>query len=370
MKDLSLYIHIPFCKTLCLYCNFLTFAHKNKWIPDYINALKQEIEQKAAKYKGYTIETVYFGGGTPSLIDPTYIDDILKVIRKNFHVRMNPEISIECNPESTTREKLLKYKMAGITRISLGIQNFDKKILFRIARPHDFLAIQKALEAIKNSGFQNVGADFIMGLPCQTFEHFTKQLKQILELGLQHLSFYFLSYDTKKIDLFKADCPDESTQIRMYRHLTRKMKKCGYIHYEVSNYAKPGYECRHNLRYWKQKEYLGFGLGAHSYIDRVCVENERDFDHYLENPVSINEKVTIDDEVHRMDHILLQLRTHRGIDLKNYKRLFGENEDLQKKAGAYISSMQLIIEKDHLKATEEGFLILDRITEDLVTPMR
>jgi len=368
MKDLSLYIHIPFCKTICLYCNFLTFAHKNKFIPQYVEALINEIKLKALNLKNYRIETIYFGGGTPSLIEAKYIQEILQTVEEHFNVNTQKEISIECNPESIDEEKLKKYFESGVTRVSLGIQNFDKKILFRIARPHDDKPIFKALKAIQNSPIKNYGADFIIGLPHQTLEHFQKQLETILELNIPHLSFYFLSYDTNRIDLFKADCPNDEIQIGMYEHLTKKLKDAGYIHYEVSNYAKPGYECHHNLRYWSQKEYIGLGLGAHSYFNGKCTENIKDFDGYMANPTVIHEEVPIDEELHELEYIMLHLRTHRGIDLQEYEQKFSRlrARELVQKAGQYLETQKLRLEQNRLMPTEQGFLIIDKITHDLL----
>lgn len=366
MKDLSLYIHIPFCKTICLYCNFLTFAHKNKFIPQYVEALKNEIRTKAQRFKDCRVETIYFGGGTPSLIDAAYIEEILRVIGENFVTAPGKEVSIECNPESIDTEKLERYARSGVTRISLGIQNFDRKILFRIARPHDDKTIFKALDAIKNSPLRNYGADFIIGLPHQTLEHFKNQLQTILEKDIPHLSFYFLSYDTKKIDLFKADCPNDDAQIEMYEYLTAKLKHEGYIHYEVSNYARPGYECLHNLRYWSQKEYLGLGLGAHSYLESKCTENTRDFDRYLQDPLTLHEEVPIDDELHELEYIMLHLRTQRGIDVDEYERKFKNGAELLKKAGPYLETKELVYTNQRLSPTEKGFLIIDKITKDLL----
>lgn len=367
IKDLSLYIHIPFCKNICLYCNFLTFANKNKFIPEYVDALVREIKTKSALYKNYQIETIYFGGGTPSLIDAKFIEKILQNARKNFNVSKNVEISIECNPESIDPEKLEKYFNAGVTRVSLGIQNFDKKILHRIARPHDDKTIFKALKSIQQSPLKNFGADFIIGLPHQTLKHFQKQLRTILEENIPHLSFYFLSYDTKRIDLFKADCPNDEIQIAMYEHLTKTLRKAGYMHYEVSNYAKPGHECKHNLRYWSQKEYLGLGIGAHSYINKSCTENVREFEKYLQKPTLLHETVPIDEELHELEYIMLHLRTHRGINLQEYSKKSSKlKEQLLQKAAPYLETKKLAFTDGRLYATDQGFLILDKITHDLL----
>lgn len=362
-KQLSLYIHIPFCKNICLYCNFLTFANKNKFIPEYIDALVREIKIKAKNFKDRRIVTIYFGGGTPSLIDAKYIEEILKTARENYNVADDVEISIECNPESIDAEKLEKYFHTGVTRVSLGIQNFDKKILHRIARPHDATTIFKALQAIQQSPIKNFGADFIIGLPHQTLENFQGQLARILEENIPHLSFYFLSYDTKRIDIFKADCPNDEIQISMYEHLISTLRDAGYIHYEVSNYAKPGHECQHNLRYWAQKEYLGLGLGAHSYLNKTCTENVREFEKYLQEPTLLHETVTIDSELHELEYIMLHLRTHQGINLQEYGE---KSAEILKKAEPYIATKKLAHANNHLHATEQGFLILDKITHDLL----
>lgn len=366
MKDLSLYIHIPFCKTICLYCNFLTFANKNKKIPDYIQALQHEIEGKAGTYKEYRIETIYFGGGTPSLIDTIYIGEILKIVQNNFQIAPNPEITLECNPESTNEIRIKDWMNAGITRFSLGIQSFNPKTLLRIARPHNGEAILKALGSFKKTGADNIGADFIMGLPFQTVESFQKELEQILTFQPQHLSYYFLSYDTKRIDIFKADCPPEEDEVAMYHHLTGRLAEEGYRHYEVSNYAKPGFESRHNLRYWNQQEYLGVGLGAHSYISHKSWENECNFEQYLINPFGIQEEVPIDAELDRLEYIMLHLRTQRGIDLHDYEQRFDKTAELLEKASQHIDEKELTHTKNMLQPTDKGFLFIDRITRNLL----
>jgi oxygen-independent coproporphyrinogen-3 oxidase len=366
MKDLSLYIHIPFCKNICHYCNFLTFANKNRFIPAYLEALKLEIRLKTKDYKNYRIETVYFGGGTPSLLEADQLEGVLEAIRNHFYLKTDVEVTVECNPESINTAKLKQYLHMGITRISLGVQSFDKKALFRIARPHDYETILKALEAIRAAGVKNFGADFILGLPYQTFKNFQDQLKQIIAFDIPHLSFYFLSYDTKRIDLFKADCPTEDIQVEMYLYLIKELKKAGYRHYEVSNYTKPGFECRHNLRYWHQQEYLGLGLGAHSYLKRAVFENPTDFDSYLKNPHQQVEKMPIDDELHRLEYIMLHLRTAEGIWREDYEKCFGGFEELREKARNYVESGHMTVDVKRLRASEKGFLILDKMTNDLL----
>jgi oxygen-independent coproporphyrinogen-3 oxidase len=366
LKELSLYIHIPFCKTICLYCNFVTFAHKNKKIPLYIEALRKEIQEKAKIYKNYKVVSIYFGGGTPSQLPAENIEQILYTIKNTFDVTKDPEINIECNPESIDTEKLNYYKNIGINRISLGIQSFNKKTLVRIARPHDHLTIYKALESLQRADIKNFGADFIMGLPYQTFASFKSEIETALSYNPTHISAYFLSYDTKKIDLFIKDCPQEEEQIEMYEWLVKRLKKAGLHHYEVSNYAKPGYECLHNLRYWQQKEYLGFGVGAHSYINRTVWENTSDFEAYIINPLLEPESLTIDKDIDRSEFILLSLRTSQGINLNNYQSKYQNVAQLLQKAETYIESRHLTLTKESLQPTDKGFLIIDKITSDLI----
>lgn len=367
-KTLGLYIHIPFCKTICVYCNFLTFANKQQWIPKYIDALKEEIIKKSSQFHDYIIETIYFGGGTPSLIEANQIDQVLLSIRENFQVRKSVEINIECNPESLDLEKIKHYRKSGVSRISLGVQSLNPKTLWKIARPHDDKAVLKALRALTSSKWKNFGCDIIMGLPYQTVDEFKEHLETILTYKPNHLSAYFLSYDTKRIDTFIKDSPGENIQIEMYWHLQDRLKKAGFRHYEVSNYAKKGFESKHNLRYWHQKEYLGLGLGAHSYYDNKVTENTRKLDLYLGNPIELEDSYTLDRDTQRMDYIMLRLRSSEGIDLKEFKKKFGqeETETLIKKAKRLQQPTQLFINSKKISLSNEGMLFADQIYQRLI----
>ena len=364
-KDLSLYIHIPFCKNVCLYCNFLTFANKEQWIPGYVEKVCEEIEKRAVQFKDYRVETIYFGGGTPSLIPPELIKKIIQQIRAYYKVKRGAEISIECNPESVDQHRLAIYKEAGVTRFSLGVQSLNKNTLQRILRPHDSVTIFKALEHLKDAGITNFGTDFIMGLPDQTLASFKQEVKTILTYKPAHLSYYFLSHDTKKIDLFIKECPGEDEQIAMYEWLCKELKRHGFVHYEVSNWALPCQECEHNKRYWEQKDYLGIGLGAHSIVNGVMWENPKFIDDYMRDPLAAQEEMKIDADLKRMEYIMLRLRTREGIDLKEYGRL-GDAEKLLKNATSYIKTGHLKKRGSILAATEKGFLILEKITQMLI----
>lgn len=385
IKDLSLYIHIPFCKSRCLYCAFLTFAGKSDWVPAYATAVCEEIKKRSKNYVNFCIETIYFGGGTPSFIDPTLIKKIIHCVRACFKVKRGAEVTIECNPESVDESKLEIYKNAGINRFSLGIQSLNKKILWRIARPHDSATIFKALSAFKKVKIKDFGVDFIMGLPGQTLAKFKNEIETILKFNPVQISVYFLSYDTKKIDTFIKECPSEDEQLRMYDWLCKRLKKAKFAHYEISNWAKNKVtpprrgvnclaapqkrgclECRHNKRYWEQKDYLGIGLGAHSIVSGKMWENQSDLEKYIKNPMVICEEMEIDADLKRMEYIMLRLRTNTGIDLKTYAALGGDIKKLFKNAEPYIKTGDLKKSGRRLFATEKGFLITERIVERLI----
>lgn len=365
-RDLSLYIHIPFCKSRCMYCAFLTFAGKNECVPKYVKSLCEEIAHWAPDFKNYRVEAIYFGGGTPSLIPAELIKKIIQQIRAKFKVKRGAEVSIECNPESVELSKLKIYKAAGINRFSIGIQSFKNETLRKIARPHDAAKIFAALENFKKAGIKNFGADFIMGLPFQTLNSFKRDTETILKFKPAHLSFYFLSHDTPKIDSFIEDCPSEDEQIRMYNWLCKRLVRAGFAHYEVSNWARKGAQCRHNQRYWEQKDYLGVGLGAHSIVSGKIWENQKDLAQYLRNPTKTENHMTIDAELKCMEYIMLRLRTSEGINLKAYAALGGNTAELLKNAAPYIKTKHLKKRAGRLFATEKGFLISERIIERLI----
>lgn len=364
-RDLSLYIHIPFCKSRCIYCNFLTFAGKNDWIPAYVEALLQEIKKRSKKQKSKAVETIYFGGGTPSLIDPVLIKKVIHLITACFKVKKGAEVSMECNPESVDKNRLEIYKNSGVTRFSLGVQSLNKKTLWRIARPHDSKTIFKALDSFKASKIKDFGVDFIMGLPGQTLKSFQKEIETILKYKPVHISAYFLSYDTPKIDNFIKECPNEDEQIKMYEWLCKRLKKAKFAHYEISNWAQKGFECKHNKRYWEQKDYLGLGLGAHSIVDSKMWENQKDLPAYIKNPMKICGEMGIDEDLKRMEYLMLRLRTNEGINLNKYRTL-GDTKELLKNAEPYIQTGHLKKIGNRLVATEKGFLVTERILERVI----
>jgi putative oxygen-independent coproporphyrinogen III oxidase len=366
-KKIGLYIHIPFCKTICVYCAFPTFANKHDRVAEYLQALYKEIAQRSSHFSEYQVDTIYFGGGTPSLLNSEQFKNILKIIRSNFSVEPSVEIEIECNPESLEKNKIGSFKKLGVTRISVGIQSLNDKTLWKIARPHNTDTSIKALETLKQNNWKNFGCDLIIGLPYQTPESFKKDIREVLSFSPTHLSTYFLSYDTKRIDTFIKDSPSEEEQIKMYLWADKFLESKGYKHYEVSNFAKPGHESRHNLKYWNQEEYLGLGLGAHSFYDQTVWENSTDFDEYVKKPATAKNSLLLDKELFADDKIMLSLRQRKGLNLAHCNQLFGKTRTnvLLKDSIEFISSKHLHQSQNQLFCTNKGWLILNKITEKL-----
>lgn len=332
-------------------------------IEKYTESLVMEVKKRANKLQDRNIVAVYFGGGTPSHLNAANIIKILNTVKNNYRLTKNAEITIECNPESLNEEKIIEYKSAGINRLSMGVQSLNDKTLRIIGRTHNKEKALTSINIIKKH-FKNFSLDFIIGLPFQNPANFKKELDEIISFNAPHLSFYFLSPDTKAVDNFIKDCPPEDEQITIYNHLANRLKKDTYIHYEVSNYAKRGYECRHNMRYWEQKEYLGLGLSAHSYLNSRISYNTSILENYISNPNHPHETFTLDKELKQMDKIMLNLRTSKGLELTEFKLKF--RQKLLSNANNYIENKYLDLKNERLYPTEKGFLILNRITEDLL----
>ena len=271
------YIHIPFCSGKCHYCSFVSgknIEDKDK----YLNALLKQID---AESKGEKLKTLYFGGGTPSLLD---VEDIERLINL-FVLDENAEITIEANPETVEYEKFKGFKSVGVNRVSLGAQSFDDEILRLIGRRHSSEKIYSAIDCIKKAGFENVSIDLMYGLPNQTIQGFEKDIQKAIDLNVQHISSYGLkieedSYFGKNVP---KNIADDEIQAQMFTMLSDKLKQNGFEHYEISNFAKIGYQSNHNNSYWKNKEYYGFGLNASGYVGIVRYRNEDDFESYLIN---------------------------------------------------------------------------------------
>lgn len=295
-KELELYIHIPFCVKKCNYCDFLSFPADESTQEDYVIALKKEIAFYGRQYPGRVLTTVYIGGGTPSWLTERYMAEILSEVFRSFTVAPEAEISIECNPGTITGHKFQVYRDSGINRLSIGLQSADNEELKVIGRIHTWEQFLKTYEMARDHGFSNINIDLMYSLPGQTAETWYASLQKVLRLRPEHISAYSLIiekgtpfYDLYKFDAVKQQAglptdalPTEEEVYRMTKMTEQLLKEAGYEHYEVSNFALPGFACRHNIGYWKRADYLGVGLGAASLLDNIRYTNTSELYTYLE----------------------------------------------------------------------------------------
>ena len=334
MKELGFYLHIPFCKSKCIYCDFNSFAQKDDCIEPYIKAVKKEIEEYAKQNKDVLIKTIYIGGGTPSYIKEKYIKEIIETIRSNFEIIPNAEITIEINPGTVNRRKLNTYYKSGINRLSTGLQSTNDKLLKQLGRVHDFEDFLETLRLANTIGFSNISADCMIGLPNQTIYDVEETLNVLINLRLTHISVYSLIVEPntpleKKINSGELKLPDEEIERYMYWFAKRKLEENGYLHYEISNFAKPLFRSKHNLDCWNQKEYKGFGVSASSYENEIRYTNISSIEKYVENVQNgqfkknyiVEEKQ--DRETMMKEYMLLGLRKITGVSINQFRKKFG-----------------------------------------------
>ena len=295
-RNLELYIHTPFCVKKCDYCDFLSFPGDSKTQTQYIHALLQEIRFYGEQMGAYIVPTIYIGGGTPSWLEPELMTAVLDQVYQSFHVTKDAEITIECNPGTVTAAKLKAYQQAGINRLSIGLQSADNEELKILGRIHTYEQFLKTYELARNGGFSNINIDLISGLPYQTLEKFLRTLQHVVRLKPEHISAYSLIiekgtpfYERYKFDAVAQQAgihteilPDEDESYRITKATQDILKSAGYEQYEISNFAKPGFACRHNIGYWTRENYLGLGLGAASLVENVRYSNTRELYEYMD----------------------------------------------------------------------------------------
>ena len=319
---LSLYIHIPFCKSKCAYCDFASFPGREAMWEAYFAALCGEI--RAAKDDTHRVETVFFGGGTPSLVPEAYIAGALAAAREAFPFAPGAEVSLEANPGTLTMEKLRAYREMGVNRLSIGVQSFDARLLRDIGRVHTPGEAVEAVRMAKAAGFANIGIDLMYGLPGQTMDVWEATLETALSLPLAHISAYALIVEEGTPMAAREDeLPGEEDVLAMQRRCTRALAAAGFDRYEISNYAKAGFACRHNLVYWLRGEYLGFGCAAHSFFGGERFRNASDLEGYLRGARGL-ERERVDGAAAREETIMLATRTREGLSLENWREAFGE----------------------------------------------
>ena len=373
---LELYIHIPFCIRKCNYCDFLSFAETESGIAQYCQALKEEIKRTGDQAEGIGVRSVFIGGGTPSILEAEQITEIMTCIRNNFSIEKNAEITIESNPGTLNAEKLNCYHELGINRLSIGLQSTDDDCLRRLGRIHTFQEFEKNYEQARKSGFQNINIDLMSGLPGQSLRGYEDTLNRVTELKPEHISSYSLIIEEGtpfyKSDSVLQQLPDEDTERKMYERTKEILAQQGYERYEISNYARQGRECIHNLGYWEQVPYLGMGLGASSFYNGARFSNERNFRKYLSTPYHPFEHredyVQVSREEQMEDTMIFGLRKMKGISVSEFEREFGT--PIWEMYGSVIerySNLGLLIQEgDVLRLTDAGIDVSNRIFEDFI----
>lgn len=335
MKEIGIYVHIPFCKRKCYYCDFCSFEGNTEIYRKYINALIKEIQNYKVPSKDESIEekvivkTVYFGGGTPSIINENLIENVINTLKNKFNIDKNAEITIEINPGTASINKIKKYKDIGFNRVSIGLQSTNDRLLSLIGRIHNYNEFESVYNMARLVGFSNINVDLMIGLPTQTMDDIDDSLKKIIKKNPEHISVYSLiveEYTKLKelIDDHKLELPDENLERDMYWKVKKILEENGYHQYEISNFSKTNYYSRHNTDCWNQKEYLGFGLSAHSYYNKKRFSNLCNLNEYVENIVQENyEKNKIiqeiqDDNSRMNEYVILKLRMTEGVKLKEF----------------------------------------------------
>ena len=374
-KEIGIYVHIPFCKQKCYYCDFVSYCNKDNLIEDYIKAVKKEIKLQNIQAP---ITTIYIGGGTPSYIESKYIKEIIEEIKKK-NVTKRPEITIEVNPGTVTREKLKDYKKSGINRLSIGLQSVQDDILKEIGRIHDFEQFLETYEMARNVGFKNINVDLMLGIPNQRIKDLKESLEEVIKLQPEHISVYSLIVEdgtpiANKIQKGELELPDEETERNMYWYVKNNLELNGYKHYEISNFAKKGYESKPNINCWNQKQYFGFGAAAHSYRDITRYSNTDKIEEYIRNVKS--ERLDRNRIIHEVqkeydtekEYMLLGLRKINGVKISEFKLKFGKNpiylfrNELKKLTDEKLIS----IDEDNIRLTNRGIDLANLVWEEFV----
>ncbi len=378
MEELGIYIHIPFCKQKCFYCDFCSFANKNEMQGKYVETVINEIKNITHKEK-YTVTTIYLGGGTPSILNPDYIKSILQEIKSSFEILDDAEITIEINPGTVNEEKLKKYKEYGINRLSIGLQSANDKILKKIGRIHDYKQFEETFFYARKCGFKNINVDLMIGLPTQAVEDVKQTLEKIIQKNPEHISVYSLIIEEgtiieKLINENKLQLPDEETERIMYWTVVNELKENGYNQYEISNFSKKTYESKHNTNCWKQKQYIGLGTSAHSYLNKKRYSNTNNIEEYIKNiqENNISKNITIHEEQTEEstmnEYMLLGLRMIQGININEFKQKFKIDPTIKyKEILEKLQKENLIqITKTSIKLTKQGIDFGNIVWEEFI----
>jgi len=375
MPKSGIYIHMPFCKVKCMYCDFYSVADKDEAIPTFFEALIKEIEICETDTRDWIIDTIFIGGGTPSLMTPYQLESLIKALEKKFELTHVSEFTLEANPGEAPLERLKSFRALGVNRISIGVQSLQPSLLQFLTRIHGPEEVFRTFDTARQAGFENINCDLIFSIPNQTMKIWKSDLKRILDLGPEHMSCYSLTVEKgtqlyQYVNRGKVKMPNNDQSAAYYRWAQSTMADYGYRQYEISNWSKPKLECNHNFHYWEIDPYLAFGPSAHGFDGKSRFSNINDLDSYInklvkgDSPLQHIEKLTRKNYTNEL--IGFGLRINKGINLENisneFKSKFNQRiVDIKYKWGKY-----LIQEGNRLRLTEEGYAFADAIAVDLL----
>lgn len=365
---IGIYLHVPICVRKCNYCDFCSFPKESfSRRSEYVDALCSEI--RSYKNRGLSVDSIFFGGGTPSLLSRAEITQISSALKDTFFFSTDTEFTLEANPLTLDEEKLLLFSGIGVNRLSLGLQSIHKKELKTLGRIHGYDDFLSVYHMARKMGIHNINVDLMYGIPEQTITSFVETLNTVLSLSPEHISVYGLILEEGTDFYRRRDAlhfPSVDEECDMYYSACNLLNKFGYSHYEISNYAKPGFESRHNLKYWQRREYIGFGVSAHSYLDGFRFANSVGVDEYIDSVGRTHSLLTEDDL--RIEYIMLSLRLSSGISLSEYYKLFGK--DFLKDNQSFLDRLSgeglVRIFEDAIALTERGFYVSNSIIAELI----
>ena len=371
-KTLGLYVHIPFCRSKCLYCDFCSFPRpREELVEAYVKALERDLLQKSALCRDYEVDTVYFGGGTPTSLPGMLLPRLLDRITSHYNVGENAEITAECNPTTESDSLFQAMKRSGFNRLSVGVQSVHERELKALGRIHSFLDVEKTFADARAAGFSNLSADVMFGIPHQTPESFSQTLERLVALEPMHLSAYGLQIEEgtpfarmeKKLAL-----PNEEDAERMYFEGINLLSRHGYAQYEISNFAKIGYESRHNLKYWNCEEYLGFGVAAHSDFSGERFGNSRDLVAYSKGEEIVEEREEISPSERENEYVMLRMRLAEGVIAADFEERFGRSfwENFGARLKKYESGGFVRVTGKGAAFTPKGLYVSNAILADIL----
>ncbi len=374
-RTLGLYIHIPFCRSKCDYCDFYSMPGREDRMDAYQEALLLQIEENASRLKNYTVNTIYIGGGTPTWYGESRLCELLRLLKKKFRLSRDVEITVEGNPDSVTEKQLKRLRKEGVNRLSMGMQSACDQELKDIHRPHNYQQVTDAVAAARKAKIGNLNLDLIYGLPNQTEASWHDSVEKALALEPEHLSCYGLTVE-EGTPLWNRvasgeKLPDDDTQASFYLWMVERLKQSGYEQYEISNFSKPGYESRHNLKYWMGEEYLGLGAGAHSDLGGYRFACVRDMEGYIRGMMNGERLLSENDQIplreRSSEYLMLRLRTTRGIEGQEYQWTYYMNfEPIEKKMAEFEKQGWAVQQNKRWRLTPEGFLLSNRLIVELL----